>query len=138
MDATAWMKKSRADVRQTSVCRRLITGIPSHDRLKFVGHFPRSDAMKTRPHKIQLAALTLAIASMAPAIFPNIQPGVEPIVMQGGCDYSEEHTGAVAASAVYEALRRMPLSFEINRGQAHGDVKFVGRGDGFGLLLKPN
>ncbi|HTF38255.1 MAG TPA: hypothetical protein VK651_08090, partial [Blastocatellia bacterium] len=94
--------------------------------------------MKTRPHKIQLAALILAIASMAPAIFPSIRSGVELPVMQGRGDYPEEHTGALAASAVYKARRPMPLSFETNRGQAQADVKFVGRGDGFALLLKPN
>jgi hypothetical protein len=94
--------------------------------------------MKTRPHKIQLAALMLAIASMASTIFPNIQSGAESPVIQGRGDYSEENTSAVATSAVYEARRRMPLSFETNRGQAQADVKFVGRGDGFALLLKPN
>ena len=94
--------------------------------------------MKTRPHKIQLAALILAIASMASAIFPNIQSGVESTVMQGRGDYCEENTSAVATCDVNEARRRMPLSFETNRGQAQADVKFVGRGDGFALLLKPN
>lgn len=94
--------------------------------------------MKTRPHKMQLAGLILAIASMASAILPNIQSGVEPTVMQGRGDYCEENTSAVATSAVNEARRRMPLSFEPNRGQAQADVKFVGRGDGFALLLKPN
>jgi hypothetical protein len=94
--------------------------------------------MTTRPHKIQLAALILAIASMASAIFPNIQSGVEPTVMQGGGGFCEEGTSPLATSALNEARRRMPLSFETNRGQAQADVKFVGRGDGFALLLKPN
>jgi hypothetical protein len=36
---------------------------------------------------------------------------------------------------VSEAYGKLPLSFEANRGQAGGDVKFLSRGDGFQLLL---
>ena len=75
---------------------------------------------------------------MVSTIFPNVRSGVEPTVMQGRGDYCEENTSAVATAAVDEARRQMPLSFETNRGQAQADVKFVGRGDGFALLLKPN
>jgi len=32
----------------------------------------------------------------------------------------------------------LPMIFEINRGQADDDVKFIGRAAGFGILLKSN
>jgi Beta-propeller repeat len=94
--------------------------------------------MTTRPHKIQLAALILAIAATTSGVFPRIQPGFEPASQQSRAGLCEEDTSALAASAVNETRRRMPLNFETNRGQAQADVKFVGRGDGFALLLKPN
>ena len=37
-----------------------------------------------------------------------------------------------------EAYRRLPLSFEINRGQADADVLFLARGSGYTLLLTPS
>src|SRR5258705_3833364 len=33
------------------------------------------------------------------------------------------------------AMAQLPLSFEVNRGQAAADVKFVARGGGYALLL---
>lgn len=94
--------------------------------------------MTTRPHKIQLAALILAIAAMTSGVFPRIQSGFEPVSLQNRAGLCEEDTSALATSAVNEARRRLPLSFETNRGQAEEDVRFVGRGDGFALVLKPN
>jgi hypothetical protein len=37
--------------------------------------------------------------------------------------------------AVSEVYRNLPLSFEVNRGQAGGDVKYLSRGSGLQLLL---
>ncbi len=94
--------------------------------------------MMTRPHKIQLAALILAIAAMTSGVFPRIQSGFEPRPLQSRAGFCEEDPSRFAMSDLNEARRRLPLSFETNRGQAEADVRFVGRGDGFGLLLKPN
>lgn len=94
--------------------------------------------MTTRPHKIQLAALILAIAAMTSGVFPRIQSGFEPASLQSRAGFCEEDPSRFAMSDLNEARWRLPLSFETNRGQAEADVRFVGRGDGFGLLLKPN
>ncbi len=43
---------------------------------------------------------------------------------------------ATAAEArVSEAYGRLPLHFEANRGQTHGEVRFLARGPGYGLYL---
>ena len=94
--------------------------------------------MKSSPHKIQLAAFILAIASIASAVLPGIRSRVEPPVTQSRADSCKEDAERVAMSAFSEARRRQPMSFEANRGQADSDVRFVGRGEGFALLLKPN
>ena len=77
---------------------------------------------------MQLAALILAFAALiSGGVVPAIRSGVEP---------ASPHSPAF--SSANEARRRLPLSFEANRGQADTDVKFVGRGDDFALLLKAN
>jgi hypothetical protein len=75
---------------------------------------------------------------MTSGVFPRIQSGFETASLQSRGGLCEEDTSALATSAVNYARRRLPLSFETNRGQAEADVEFVGRGDGFALLLKPN
>ena len=92
--------------------------------------------MKTRPHRIQLAALILATASMTSAMFPNTRSRVGPAPLQSGTGFSEEYPGRLAVSDLNEAVRRLPLTFETNRGQAEADVEFVGRANDFALLLK--
>lgn len=92
----------------------------------------------TRPHKIQLATLIFAIAGMTSVAFPRIQSVFEPEPPHCRAGLNEENTSAFAMSAVNEARRSLPLSFEANRGQAEADVRFVGRGAGLALLLKPN
>jgi len=94
--------------------------------------------MKTRPHRIQLATLILATASLASAMFPNIQSGVELEGMQSRAGFCEGDPSRFAMSDLNDACRRLPLSFEANRGQAEADVEFVGRADDFALLLKSN
>ena len=94
--------------------------------------------MKTRSHRIQPAALILAMATIASTVSPHFQPGVESPVMQGRAGFCDEDSAAPATSVLNEALRSLPLSFEPNRGQADADVKFLGRGSGFALLLKSN
>ncbi|MEK6286387.1 MAG: SBBP repeat-containing protein [Acidobacteriota bacterium] len=93
--------------------------------------------MKTRRYKIQRAVLVLAVASLASAVFPNTRPGVEPAIDKARAALRDEGPVQFATSALNEARDCLPMIFESNRGQAEADVKFVGRGDGFALLLKP-
>lgn len=44
-------------------------------------------------------------------------------------------SGRDGLDAVSEVYRNLPLSFEVNRGQARDDVKYLSRGSGFQLLL---
>lgn len=75
---------------------------------------------------------------MTSGVFPRIQSGFDPASLQSRGGILEDDRSAVATSSVNVALPRLPLSFETNRGQAEADVRFVGRGHGFALLLKPN
>jgi Beta-propeller repeat len=93
--------------------------------------------MKSRPHKLQPAALVLAILSIASTVFPFIRAGAEPSLRRDRTTVREEGASQPVKSAVDRAPRSLSLGFEANRGQAEADVKFVGRGPGFGLLLKP-
>lgn len=92
--------------------------------------------MKSSPHKVHLAAFILAVASMASAALPGIRTRVEPAVTQSPAGLCKEDAAPIAIPAVNQA--RQPMSFEINRGQANSDVRFVGRGRDFALLLKSN
>src|SRR5690349_12644248 len=47
----------------------------------------------------------------------------------------ERSTGDARGVAVLNALARLPLQFEENRGQADASVKYLTRGPGYGLLL---
>jgi len=48
----------------------------------------------------------------------------------------DEGNDALATTAANEALAKLPMNFESNKGQAEDGVKFVSRGNGFALLLK--
>jgi hypothetical protein len=52
--------------------------------------------------------------------------------------YAEIQPAAVARPRASEAYGKLPLSFEINRGQTDGQVKFLSRGDGYKLFLTAN
>lgn len=41
-------------------------------------------------------------------------------------------------AGVSEVCGKLPLSFEVNRGQARDDVRFLSRGAGYDLFLKAN
>jgi len=84
----------------------------------------------------QRAALILAIASLLSALVPNIHSVTEPVAGQNRSTILEMNANRSGKSASTEAIGSLPVSFEANRGQADADVKFVGRGDGFGVLLK--
>lgn len=91
--------------------------------------------MKMKPHKIQYAFLILAVASLASAMFPSIPAGFEP---PGDHSRAALPDGSVSPgdTSLNAARAALSLGFEANRGQAEDDVKFVGRGDGYALLLK--
>jgi hypothetical protein len=92
--------------------------------------------MKYGPHKLQRVALIPALLSITLLVSPLIPAGVALLAMpEGGIARSQNGTQQVA-SAVNRGSLPMPLGFEANRGQAASDVKFVGRGPGFGILLK--
>lgn len=92
--------------------------------------------MNTTPHKLQLAAVIFAIASIATAMFPEIPPSADRKIMKSGV--SEENSSTMPDFASSEAYGLATMGFETNRGQTEEDVKFIGRGDGFALLLKPS
>lgn len=46
-------------------------------------------------------------------------------------------TDAATKKQIQESLGKLPLSFEINQGQAPSEVKFLSRGPGYGLFLTP-
>src|SRR5262245_51914761 len=41
-------------------------------------------------------------------------------------------------AAILEAYGKLPLSFEANQGQTDGQVRFLARGQGYGLFLTAN
>src|SRR3990172_5127087 len=45
--------------------------------------------------------------------------------------------GALAPPRLRDALARLPLSFEPNRGQTDSEVEFLARGQGYALFLTP-
>lgn len=92
--------------------------------------------MKTSPQIFQRAALMLAIASLLSAFVPNIHSRTEPVGGQNLSTLLEKIASRSGKFAASEASGSLPVSFEANRGQADADVKFAGRGDGFGVLLK--
>jgi hypothetical protein len=93
--------------------------------------------MKSRPRKLQPAALVLATLSIASTVFPFIRAGVEPPARLDRATVQQRGASEAVKSAAEPASGPLSLGFEANRGQAQADVKFVGRGPGFGLLLKP-
>jgi hypothetical protein len=73
---------------------------------------------------IQRTALILFAASLAQIVLPHNQPRPD-----NGTLSSLKRAGESAPPS-------LPVFFEPNRGQADDDVRFVGRGNGFALLLK--
>lgn len=102
-----------------------------------IAGYKRSKAVKTKPHTIQCAILVVAIVSLASVVFRGIEPrfkqtGEHRRTLSPEQSDSRNHTSAPSGTRV-----PLQLGFESNRGQAETDVKFVGRGDGYSLLLKP-
>ena len=91
--------------------------------------------MTTKPHRI-VAALNLAIITASFLMFPVIRTQVGPARHQGRDAISS--TAVVTPTGSADFRQRQPLIFETNRGQADADVRFVGRANNLGLLLKTN
>lgn len=89
----------------------------------------------SRIHTIRSAKSILTIALLTLAAPPRVQWNLAS--SPGTSDRNAIETSRSAGSELRRAGIRLPFDFEINRGQAGEDVKFVGRGEGFGLLLKP-
>ena len=75
---------------------------------------------------------------MALLISPLIPPGAVSSATSGRGIARNQNVARQATSADDRISLPAPLGFEANRGQADPDVEFIGRGPGFGLLLKPN
>jgi hypothetical protein len=90
--------------------------------------------MTTRPHRF-VSTLILAIMSAAFLLFPGIHKRVGRVPLQ-----SPGTQSSIRADIPPERTdpRQQPLIFETNRGQAGADVKFVGRANNLGLILKTN
>jgi Beta-propeller repeat len=88
--------------------------------------------MAIRPDKIRFTALLFVMATMISAGFPSL---VSKPVVGSLPNRNSDDTSLTLASA---SNLRLPMIFEVNRGQADDDVRFMGRGAGFGILLKSN
>ena len=100
-----------------------------------IAGYKRSEAVKMKPHKIQYAVFILATVSLTSVVFPRTQPRVK---VQGEHRKALLDEGTARTCPLNGTSAALPLGFESNRGQAASDVKFVGRGESYALLLKPN
>jgi len=90
--------------------------------------------MTIRPNKIRLIALLFVITTVSSGNFPTTQSRIAPSTFQ---NHNSDDT-ILADNRLTASEQSLPMIFEINRGQADDDVKFIGRGGGFALLLKSN
>jgi hypothetical protein len=86
-----------------------------------------------------LTACALAIA-LWPAGASTARPGRKDLVRLGEAPIPSATVAPVAADEpsrlrAAEAYGKLPLSFEVNRGQTDGRVKFLSRGSGYNLFL---
>ncbi len=80
--------------------------------------------------KSRIAGATVALGAIALALF-SVKTTSLPVSNHAAAN-------AVTGARVGEAYGKLPLSFELNRGQAGGGVRFLSRGAGYGLFLKAN
>lgn len=88
--------------------------------------------METRARRVQLAsrlALMVGLALSLPA-YPQI-PSFHGSASLGGSGREP------AVARVVDTYGKLPLTFEVNQGQTDPTVKFLARGDGYGLFLTP-
>src|SRR5258705_343389 len=55
--------------------------------------------------------------------------------VHAGLDSTTGRDQANVLPAAFQSYGKLPLSFEINRGQTNPEVKFMARGQGYGLFL---
>jgi YD repeat-containing protein len=77
------------------------------------------DLIQGRPPRPGLIVQPLALAFTATATTPVAS------------------AAAPAKKSVHEAYAKLPLSFEANRGQVEGDVRFLARGRGYNAFVSP-
>src|SRR5215510_9283725 len=90
--------------------------------------------MTIRSNKIRFTALLFVIMTITSVGFPNIQSRPDPRTLQ---DQNSDPSRLARTQSCASNLT-MPVIFEINRGQADDDVRFIGRSAGLGILLKSN
>lgn len=86
--------------------------------------------MTIRSNIIRLTALLFIMTTMISGGFRTINSKSQPISRSSGSNSARTHES--------QSNLTMPMIFEINRGQADDDVRFIGRSSGFGILLKSN
>src|SRR5256714_12281651 len=102
---------------------------------------------RSRVKTILTFILSLAVLSVQTAWSHNLQRqsaldpaslssprGVENAQSQNRASQGINHA---TRTRISEAYGKLPLSFETNQGQVKGETKFVSRGDGYELFLKP-
>ena len=112
--------------------------------------YEMSDKFSPAPSLKAVLVLVAAAAVVSISLLPrtgrpggSAAGGRKPLGRSQGEQLGQAPGDAPAGSEVSPAVRRqvsetygkLPLSFEANRGQASGGVKFLSRGDGFQLLL---
>lgn len=87
--------------------------------------------MKTKPHSSRAAKIILAVIALIQISVPQHRsPNRQSLGETGSSSAADD------VSALGQTVPAPPMFFEANRGQADDDVRFVGRGNGFALLLK--
>src|SRR5688500_12448519 len=87
--------------------------------------------MSTRENKLSLRFL--AVAALAEAtVTGTVFASKTPTQAEGGVPLEQDDD-----SRVRDSLRRLPLSFEKNDGQAHSKVRFLSRGSGYTFMISP-
>src|SRR5690348_1891764 len=90
--------------------------------------------MKPSPQLVRRVVSIAALAFLFTALLPKGTVVSEPASRpHAAISDNRSETPTQGTRAVIDSL---PTNFEVNRGQADEDVKFIGRGKGFGVLLK--
>src|SRR5881396_1907639 len=91
--------------------------------------------MRNLLRSVRLVALLLPLAAWIVAKEPDSKdssPGRGAGSLKG-----LEKPDHAAQARVTESYGKLPLSFEVNRGQMDSDVKFFSRGSGYGIFITP-
>jgi Beta-propeller repeat len=94
----------------------------------------RNDPMKPSPQMVRRVVSIVGLAFLFTAFFPKGTIVSEPASQPHAA--SSDTVSKMSTKGASAAINSLPTNFEVNRGQADDDVKFIGRGKGFGVLLK--